>query len=338
MKNIQSEFIRFHNNIMLSDENAELREKRDILLDKLKKNISDEAASYTTFNQGSYALGTGIKPTDGDYDIDVGLRFEISKDDYSDPTEIKKWVKNALDGHTKSVKIRRSCVTVTYQKNNEPIYHVDFACYSAENADDKLYIAKGKENSDEEHKYWEISDPQGLINTINDKYSDTNERAQFKRIIRYMKKWKNEHFSTSGSAAPTGIALTVLAYNLFSPEYTYDPVTEVNKFSDFNALQNLVASIKNEFRYTYNIEDQKFYHTISVKLPVEPHNNLFEKMTEKQQEDMYDKLCTMEAKLKEAELKEKKAETCRIMAQIFGSDFPIPTEHSYVGTSESALL
>ena len=39
MVNIQSEFISFHNKIKLSDENSELREKRNILLDKLKKNI-----------------------------------------------------------------------------------------------------------------------------------------------------------------------------------------------------------------------------------------------------------------------------------------------------------
>lgn len=129
MVNIQSEFISFHNKIKLSDENSELREKRNILLDKLKKNISQDAASYTTFNQGSYAMGTGIKPEDGDFDIDVGLKFDIDHDNYPDPVEVKKWVKNALDGHTKSVKIRRSCVTVTYQKDNDPIYHVDFAVY-----------------------------------------------------------------------------------------------------------------------------------------------------------------------------------------------------------------
>ena len=75
MVNIQSEFISFHNKIKLSDENSELREKRNILLDKLKKNISQDAASYTTFNQGSYAMGTGIKPDDGDFDIDVGLKI-----------------------------------------------------------------------------------------------------------------------------------------------------------------------------------------------------------------------------------------------------------------------
>lgn len=64
--NLQKEFIEFHDNIRLDDENETLREKRDILLNKLNKNISEEAASYTHFNQGSYAMGTGVKPEDGD--------------------------------------------------------------------------------------------------------------------------------------------------------------------------------------------------------------------------------------------------------------------------------
>lgn len=99
MMNLQKEFIDFHNKIKLDDENATLREKRDILLKKLKKNISIDAAAYTTFNQGSYAMGTGIIPEDEDYDIDVGIKFNINKEDYSDPLVAKKWVRDALKGH-----------------------------------------------------------------------------------------------------------------------------------------------------------------------------------------------------------------------------------------------
>ena len=222
MVNIQSEFISFHNKIKLSDENSELREKRNILLDKLKKNISQDAASYTTFNQGSYAMGTGIKPEDGDFDIDVGLKFDIDHDNYPDPVEVKKWVKNALDGHTKSVKIRRSCVTVTYQKDNDPIYHVDFAVYAANNSDGQMYIAKGKENSQAEYRCWEPSDPQGLLDHVQSLFDDSEDRTQFRRLVRYMKKWKNQHFSNDGNGAPTGIALTALACSYFSPQSSTD--------------------------------------------------------------------------------------------------------------------
>ena len=59
-------------------------------------------------------------------------------------------------------------------------------------------------------------------------------------------------------------------------------------------------------------------------------------MTEKQQNNFYDELCTMFSKLEEAEKKDKKSEACSVLAEVFGSDFPIKTERSYVGHSESA--
>ena len=336
MVNLQSEFLEFHDNIKLDDENKILREKRDILLKKLKENISDDAATYSTFNQGSYAMGTGIKPEEEDYDIDVGLRFDIDHEDYEDPIIPKKWVRDALDGHTKSVKIRRSCVTVTYQKDNEPIYHVDFAVYANDNADGNMYIAKGKEFSEENNKYWEISDPQGLIDKINGRFTDSEERHQFKRIIRYMKKWKVHNSSLTGNGAPTGIALTVLAYDNFVVSKEYDIYASKYVYNDFDALHTFVSAIKNCFELKYDIESEEFYRSIKVFLPVEPSNNLFDKMTTKQMDTLYKEICTMEEKLNSVLTKTKKSEACEILVQLFGEDFPITVDKSVVGKSESA--
>lgn len=335
MINLQKEFIDFHDEIKLDDENATLREKRDILLKKLKDNISKDAASYTTFNQGSYSMGTGIIPEDEDYDIDVGIKFNINKDDYSDPLVPKKWVRDALTGHTKSVDIRRSCVTVTYQKDGEAVFHVDFAVYAADNADGKLYIAKGKEFSTTENKKWELTDPQGLIATIKGKLSG-DDAAQFRRVIRYMKKWRTHQFSSNGNEAPTGISLTVLAYHFFSVTKQYDWSTQKNVYDDFSALDNMVKNIKNTFTLSWNSQDEKYYHVIATALPVEPGNNLFEKMTDKQMESFYQKIVTMSTKLDDVKTKEKKADACSILVNLFGADFPVTVDKSMVGTSESA--
>src|SRR6266849_3600286 len=108
MAKIQKQFEQFHEAIKLRhyDENAELREKRDRVLKRLKEGMEkrfaekgEEPPKFTTFNQGSYAMGTGTKPLDRDYDIDVGVCFEIAKADY-DPVEVKEWVYDALKDHT----------------------------------------------------------------------------------------------------------------------------------------------------------------------------------------------------------------------------------------------
>ena len=92
----------------------------------------------------------------------------------------------------------------------------------------------------------------------------------------------------------------------------------------------------NQFVYSYDNDDSKYYYTIHQNLPVEPYNDLFSKMTKIQQDDFHTKLSTMKSKLAEVETKDKKSEVCKVLAQIFGSDFPITAERSYVGTSESA--
>lgn len=335
MVNLQSEFIEFHDKIKLSyDDNSELREKRDILLGKLSENISEEAPTFNHFNQGSYAMHTGIKPDNGNYDIDVGLSFDLSRSDYPDPLVVKQWIYDALEGHTKSVEIRRSCVTVTYQKEGEPAFHVDFACYANEN--ENLFIGKGKKSSPEEQKQWEPSNPKGLISQMESRFKDERDRAQFRRIIRYMKKWKNKHFDVNGNNAPTGIAITALAYDKFAPKYEYNAVTQSRTYNDFDALKAFVKQTKEMFTLLYDTESEKFYHKISQELFVTPYNDLFEKMTPNQHESFYNKICAMITKLEEVEAKTKKSEACTIMVEIFGSDFPVKTDRSYVGHSESA--
>ncbi len=335
MVNLQTEFIEFHKAIKLSySSNTELCEKRETLLKKLKENMPDEAASFDHFNQGSYAMHTGIKPNDGDYDIDVGLRFSINHLDYPDPIAVKQWVYDALEGHTKSVEIRRSCVTITYQEEGEDAYHVDFACYADEN--DKLYIAKGKRYSEDDKRYWELSDPLGLIEKMEKRFSDKDDRAQFRRIIRYMKKWKNVHFEISGNSAPTGIAITSLAYYMFSPKYENNIVDNKRVYDDFHALKSFVEQINSAFKYQYNSDDAEYYYTIEQNLFVEPYNDLFKKMSMKQQDEFHSKIVDMISKLNDAEKKEKKAEACAIMTEIFGEEFPVKTDRSYVGHSESA--
>ena len=151
-----------------------------------------------------------------------------------------------------------------------------------------------------------------------------------------MKKWKNQHFITSGNNAPTGIALTALACSYFTPYYSKDFLTNKKTYDDFKALKRLVNNIQNAFNLTWDSDDGCFYRTIAQSLPVQPGNNLFEKMSNKQMNNFYNQISTMYSKLIEAEGKSKKSEVCQLMTDIFGEAFPAAVDRSYVGTSESA--
>lgn len=137
MAEVQKQFEKFNGTIRLGrfDEEKTLQEKRDIIREKLRAKLpavfekyGEKCPAFDFADQGSYGIGTGIKPLNGDFDIDQGMYFKVSKKDY-DPVVLKERVREALDGHTKEVRIRRPCVTVFYQRQGEPIYHVDIAVY-----------------------------------------------------------------------------------------------------------------------------------------------------------------------------------------------------------------
>ena len=324
MADVQKQFETFHDEIKLKqfDENQTLREKRDIVLDKLKTRLKaifeekdEPVPTYQTFDQGSYKMGTGVIPLDSDFDIDVGVSFNVYKDDYPDPVEVKEWVYDALSGHTKKVDMRRPCVTVFYQKGDEPVYHVDLAIYSDEscNPDGKKYLAKGKLNSSDDNKCWEISEPQKLANTVGDKHSG-DDKKQFVRVIRYLKRWKDYSFSSNGNAAPIGIGLTIAAYMWFAPNKVLTDIVSVTyKYNDLQATRRVVSEMLNNFS-----------DRLRVYLPVEPYSDLFEKMTDNQMASLKEKLGNLLEALDSAIDEVDPVKACETLKKVFGDDFPIP--------------
>lgn len=317
------QFSDFHDNIRLSGENDILKEKRDIIVNVIKENMPEEASkNFTIFNQGSYAMHTGIKPLDDDYDIDVGLYFEISTEDVL-PVDAKKWIMDAIEDHTKDIKMKDPCITVKYAAG----YHVDVTVYSANNSDKKVYLAKGRLTSEEKNKYWEESNPKDLIKEIRDHLSDKDDRKQFRRVIRYLKRWKDENFKDSGNGRPTGIALTSCAYEWFESKKDVDPFDGNRDYRDLDALIYLVNKMINNFKNEYATDnDGSIYivERLKVSLPVEPHPDLFMKMTNKQMEKFKDKLEILLEKMEEAKGKADPIDAAEIIQTQFGKDFPVP--------------
>ncbi|RDU38929.1 nucleotidyltransferase [Neobacillus piezotolerans] len=325
MADCKTQFNKFHNNIKLKEENEILKEKRDIIIKKLEEKLPEQTDyEFSVFNQGSYAMHTGIKPLDDDFDIDVGLFFEMSKDDV-DPVPAKKWILDALEGHTNDVKMKKPCVTVTYEAG----YHVDVAVYAANNSDGKVYLAKGKPTSKAEDKFWDESNPKDLIKTIKEYSSDENDRKQFRRVVRYLKRWKDNNF-TSANGKPTGIALTSCVYHWLDIQKETDLFDGKTTYKDLDALINIVSNMISKFVYEYVLVDgeYKYMPRLRVNLPVEPKPELFEKMTSKQMKTFKEKLEELLAFLEEAKGKTDPTEAAEILQGQFGDDFPIPTKSS----------
>ena len=309
-------------------EKAELADKRDILVEKLKK--SGELPSFTVLNQGSYSVYTGIEPLDKEYDIDVGLRFNSNKTDFG-PMELKNKIYKLLENHTDyGATIKRPCVTISYKKDGEIAYHVDLVVYTyedKEDSDSQMFLARGKEKNDVEVR-WEKADPKGLVELVNKFSEDENDREQYRRIIRFLKRWKNLKFDVSGNAEPPSIGLTLIAAEKFVVSKTYDCLEEKWIYDDLNALINFTETIQSLFTFvglsSYGKAMYKIKYYLPANLKFEKETDIFKKMTDIQMTDFKEKVDKLKTDLIAVRAEADEIEQCKLLNKIFGNDFQIP--------------
>lgn len=364
---LQKHFNSFHETIKLNeyDENADLRERRDDILSALRdglKTIAEEneedKLTFSHFNQGSYSMKTGIIPDKGEYDIDVGLKFNIKKDDFEDPSKLKLIIKDALlieNYAEKDIDIKKPCITVNCERTNEngeiEKYHVDLAIYSnEENNDNKeLYLARGTYNGNSE---WIPATPEYLRDKINEyaknEPSESEKRMQFRRIVRYLKKWKSVKFKENGDSAPSGIGLTVACFN-----WLYNSFDSNNTPNDFDVLFDIVDKMISKFNFKFNVEENGFEERLIVKLEdkyynwgeIKPDSDFFSKMTKNQSESFKNKLITFRDVLSKVSNEDDDHESTKLLRTLFGEDFPLAPETEsresneegcFVGSSASA--
>lgn len=348
---LQKYFKEFDKAIKLDyDVKSELKEKRDVLLKILKE--SDEIPAFEKYDQGSYSMYLGVEPLDKEYDIDVGLRFYASSSEY-EPMDLKNKIYDLLKNHTDyGAKIKKPCVTVTYKKDGEAAYHVDLVIYTYEDKEDtdsQLYLARGK-SSESDEICWEKSDPVGLVDYVKDKYKGEEykeDREQFRRVVRYMKRWKNKKFNSSGNAEPPSIGITLIAVDKFEASKQYDYLEEKYLYDDLEATLNFAKKIKNLFCYKEMSENGRALYSIKYNLPstlnFEPNTNVFKKMSDNYMTDFKEKIDVLVSDLEAIKNETDEVEQCKKLKKIFGEDFPVPEKKNaakqqmnYIPTTSSS--
>ncbi len=329
MPAVQTQFNAFHDAIKLDmdNEKATLQDKRDTLIRALRDKLPAGVPSFTTFHQGSYAMHTGVFPRDGNYDIDVGVIFDCDKTKYSDPVELKKIVRDALDTHGRTVNIRRPCVTVNYMRGEEIAYHVDLVLYTKDSSGN-LFIGKGKEHSKPEMRIWEDADPQGLTDFINNQFVDSADRAQFRRCVRYLKRWRDNKLSGGGVLS---IVLTLSAVNWFKGKKSSSGTP-----LDLEAMIALTQGILNRFSEVNHFEGA--HERMNVFLPVKPYDELTRKMTKVQMTNFKEALTALNQALVTAYDEVAPEEACKLLAKHFGEDFPIPEKSATAKAVQASAI
>ena len=216
----------------------------------------------------------------------------------------------------KNAKIKKPCVTADYASDN---VHIDFIIYKRWG--NQLYLAVGKENSDENNREWSPADPHGLTDWINDdsSYWEADAKdvlAQFRRLVRYLKRWRDVQFSEAVSAKIFSIGLTVMVKESLVSTFSTEGARQ-----DLHALRKTVEAILASGYFT---EEQAGRFRVRVDLPKEPWRDIFDGSSLDTGTQLYNKLTCLKAKLAEAEGLGDERKQCQILNALFGDDFEVP--------------
>jgi len=311
MANVQKYFEQFHKEIRMDyDLNKTLAEKRDIILDRVKNYLKEnKKPTFQSMLQGSYIMRTGVKPIENmDFDIDVGLRFEINIQEFS-ASDLRDWIYSSTKDHTEKVESRGPCTRVIYKDG----YHVDLVAYGVTKNQLGAEIFKLAHKQ----KGWREANPTGLLeffDKVQKNYEGTEDSLtktnQFRRIVRYIRRWDDECMPAESDSKPSGLAYVLLINSILGGKV----VAGGGNPDDLAALISVCGSIASTFG------------RISIKKPTPEYEDLFGKLSDDDMKNLINRFKSLLKVLRDAQsnLSEKKA--CQILKEHFGRDFPVPEE------------
>lgn len=298
MKN-HEQFLEFCSNKRLtSDKKKELREKRNIIREKIRNSFANDGRKKPNFaGQGSYTMNTTIKPLDGEYDIDDGVylnNIDTSKDisEWERTETVHSWIYKAVENHTNTTEDKARCVRVIYAKN----YHVDLPIYVIK--DEICYIAEKGDNQ------WHKSDPKA----INDwfKNRDLEDKKKLERLSIYLKSWKDfREFSNQSLKLIGGLQLTVLA-----EEY----------FCSSNDDEEMF------FKTVEKINNNLLLHP-PLTNPIDKDADLFSVYSDGRINTFKNEFNSLYSKSKAAYDENHSLESAKLWQKVFGDDFLLPKEN-----------
>ena len=330
---LKKEFADFYKDIRIDTESQALKDKREVLEDDIKSKfpgiLEDHGISITKsdirmIDQGSYKYHTTIK--DDVVDRDVAVMIPLNTSDNPDPRRVKGYLRDSIDISSRTVSIKEPCIRASYIEDGEEWLHIDLPLYAEDGY--YVYLARGKEYSSDYS--WERAAPDGLNDYLCGKI---NGNAQLRRIICFIKKWRNEKYSgsTSDHEIPPSIGLTLLACDCFSAQSTSEGD------DDLRSLQKTMKAILDRFTSAYD-ENWNEVWDITCNLPVEPWTDVFTKMRNSSTSYMtkfHNRLSTAVDNLTNAVNVESAHDAGEYVQKVLGDNFIVPAKEAVAAAAQN---
>lgn len=266
-------FREFDKRISLSKtDKKHLRSARNAVVKKIRGYFQEysNCPKVEFKGQGSFSMGTIVKPIEGDYDIDVGVYLKgLSnwRDRWPKTETVSRWLTNALLNHTSIKPINKvPCVRIKYRPtihNSSVSYHVDLPVYVQ--YENLLGNKKTRIGFNGNTQWSNKSDPLGFTKWFFEKCNKyERDKKQLIRLVKYIKAWKD--YVSNGKKFPSGMALTIILSRNFCPNHRDDIAFKETIRRSYNSLYGLLNSDE-------------------IYSPVIPYNDVTSKLTSKQRRD-----------------------------------------------------
>lgn len=290
---------------LLPVERNYLRKARRVITDRIRTNFKSrkQIPAFEFKVQGSYSMGTIVRPLEGDFDLDLGIYFKFPSNNRSEwpiPQTVSGWVLDALKNQTSTTpENKTSCVRVSYKPvvpGKDYGYHIDIPIYGRYTGSmRKSHTVIG---FNDERQWDEHSDPTGFTDWFNEKCSkNKDDGKQLVRLVRYLKAWKD--FQTGAVNMPSGMIMTVLAGKNYYP-----------KVRDDITLYKMLDEIY--FRLWWGFWIEK---------PTAPENNLVKGISDRKREYFMERLKEFKDDAYTAIHSDSKEEAMKLWRKHFGDRF-----------------
>lgn len=297
MADNQKQFEGFLENIQLIGNGlSDLRTSRDANRDRIKKYWKDDLkrAVPAFEEQGSFEMGTVIKPLEGDYDLDDGMYLKCVGDDpkkWESTATVQGWICSAVKGATKGdPQKRKRCVRIPYQGG----YHIDVPAYGIDSSNKTRVYEKDKNPT-----AFDESNPVALVEWFNER---KKSHADLRDLVRFFKAWRD---NKKGSLSKIkSIAMTILIAEKIQSNDRYD-------FAVVDTARRCAAHIRNGG---------------TVTKPVTPFDDLSAAWTDTDRTSIADAFDALADRGKDAIDSDTVREGALIWQKQYGSRFPVPEE------------
>lgn len=218
---------------------------------------SNEDWEVIIYPQGSFELGTVVKPLNEDEQYDVDLVVLVKNPNYS-PEELRNGIKELLENHGRyvgKIQDKKPCIRIQYADSSQ--FHMDVASAQdiEQSRDESIKIAR----YDGESYYYDPSNPKGYVEWFKNamkfekvitEYRAFSEKAStevekldlmkfrtpLQKAIQILKRHRDIYFTDKDNSddRPSSIIITTLC------ALTYD-----NSYSYMSEKENVYLTIKN---------------------------------------------------------------------------------------------